>query len=156
MPRAFGAKSVLGVFADAVAEGIITGSVGKGGLGPDAGLPVADEQDYAQDAEQEQTAGDVPARVIEEVVAEGGGENGGAVLVGEPGEDAFVGETSIKLCVQVLDEAGGVGAADMVAFEQYLSAAAGAHQLVTQLVESGRGCSRAEHGERGSDEDDDL
>jgi hypothetical protein len=39
-------------------------------------------------------SGDVPGGTVEEVVAERGGEDGGAVLVGEVGEDAGVGDAT--------------------------------------------------------------
>jgi hypothetical protein len=58
--------------------------------------------------------------------------------------------------VEVLDEAGGVGTPDVVAFEQDLSAAAGAHELVTELIEARGGCACAEHGERGGEDYSDL
>ena len=67
-----------------------------------------------------------------------------------------VGGAGIELGVQVGDLAGGVGAAYVVALEQDLAAAAGAHEVVAEAAEAGRGVAGAEHGEGDEDDEDEL
>ncbi len=62
----------------------------------------------------------------------------------------------VELGVQVGDLTGGVGAADVVALEQDLAAAAGAHEVVAEAVEAGRGRAGAEHGEGDEDDENEL
>ena len=90
--------------------------------------------------------GNDPGDVVE-TAANGSGEHGGAVLGDEPVEDAAVGQAGGDFGAELVDLAVGVGAADVVALEEDLAAAADAHELVADGVEARGGCAGAEHGD---------
>ena len=108
-------------------------------------LPDAGEKCGAEDGGKEEGDGHDPGDVVE-AAAERRGEDGRTVLLNEPVEDLLVRATRGELLVEFVDHAGGVGAADVVAFEEYLAAAAGAHHVVADpLVAFGGGVSSAQH-----------
>ncbi len=86
----------------------------------------------------------------------GEAEGDGAVLGGEELEDLSVGGAGVELGVQVGNLSGGVGAADVVAFEQDLAAAARAHELMTDVRKVGCWVAGAKHGEGDEDDEDEL
>ncbi len=128
---------------------------GYGGLARCGGaaLPEPDYGEGAGGGEDEDGEGDDPGYVVE-AAAHGSGEDGGAVLGGEPLEDGFVGGSGGDLGVEFADHDGGVGAADVVALDQDLAAAAGADELVADAVVLGAG--GADHGDGDEAEEGDL
>ncbi len=95
--------------------------------------------------------GDDPGGAIEALVG-GRGEHGGAVFLHEGLLDQAVAVAAGDGGHQFVAHAVGVGAADVVAFEQNLVAAADAHQLVAEIVEAGSGIAGADEGEDGEPE----
>ena len=69
---------------------------------------------------------------------------------------AGVGKTGGDFGAELADHAVGVGAADVVALEQDLAAAADAHELVADGVEARGGCAGAEHGDGENAEECDV
>ena len=100
--------------------------------------PSSEQDNDARKAEKEDGEGDDPGDVVE-ASAKGSGEDARAVGGGEGVEDARIGGAGVDLGMQGGYEAGGVGAADVVALEQDFGAAAGTHEFVAELVKAAGG-----------------
>jgi len=119
-------------------------------------LPPKKQQNKdAYDAEEEEGERYDPGDVIK-ASANRGCEDGGAVFVGEGFEYGVVSGVGVYLAMQFCDKAGGFRTSDVVAFEEDLRAAAGTHELVTELVEARGGGACSDHGERQCSEKDEL
>ncbi len=78
-----------------------------------------------------------------------GGEHRGAVFLHEALLDQAVAVSARDRGHEFVAHAVGIGAADVIAFQKNLVAAADAHHLVADFVEAGGGVSGAEEGEDG-------
>ena len=85
-------------------------------------------------------------------VVGGGGEDRGSVFLHEGLFDQAVAVAAVDGGHQFVAHAVGVGAADVIAFEKNLVAAADAHHLVAEFVEARGGIAGAGEGEDGETE----
>ena len=117
--------------------------------GSGAILPGANDENHdAMTPRPKVDEGEDPGGAIE---AGGGGrgEHRGAVFLHEGLFDQAVAVAAADGGHQFVAHAVGVGAADVVAFEQNLVAAADAHELVADFVEASGGIAGAGQGEHG-------
>jgi len=121
-------------------------SVGDGGCG--AFFPGSNDQDDGGQAEAEGEKWNDPCGAIEAGVG-WGCEDDGSVFLYEALLDQAVAIAAGDCGHQFVAHAVGVGAADVIAFEEDLIAAANAHQLMAEILEARGGIAGADKGEDG-------
>ena len=110
-------------------------------------FPGADDQDDDAESDEQGDKGHDPRGAIK-ASGRGRGEDRGAVFLHEGLLDEAVAVSAGDGGHEFVAHAVGIGAADVVALEQDLSATADAHQLMAELVEASAGIAGA--GEGGS------
>src|SRR5882757_8364814 len=129
---------IFGLPSDALADVVSFGCSGVGHAcygWRGAFTPEVDEKGRSENGEKKDYGWHDPGGVIE-ASADGSSEDGGTVLGGEPVEDAGFCASRGKLLAEFVDHAAGIGAADVIALQQDLAAATGAHHLVADVIEA--------------------
>src|ERR1019366_6180258 len=98
-----------------------------------AHAPALHKDPGAEQAKDEQRGGHDPGDDVE-LREHGRGEGGGTVFVLEGGEDDVVRVAVVDGGAEFGEHAIGIGAADVVALDEDLGAAADAHQLVAEIL----------------------
>ena len=123
------------------------------GLGDGARLPQAHQphgQDYGERKDRERH----DPRDAVEAGGGGRGQHGVAVLLHEALQDQRIAVAAREAGGKLIAHAVRVGAADVIAFQQNLIAAAHAHELMAQLVEARIGVSaQKDHGQQRNEDE---